>query len=51
MRQSYELHHIGDDLLTIPGEQTVRTPEVFPDKGFGGQGRHRLLRTVTEPLR
>jgi DNA topoisomerase-3 len=43
--------HIGDDLLTIPGEQTVRTPEVFPDKGFGGQGRHRLLRTVTEPLR
>ena len=43
--------HIGDDLLTIPGEQTVRTPEIFPDKGFGGQGRHRLLRTVTEPLR
>lgn len=43
--------HIGDDLLTIPGEQTVRTPEIFPDKGFGGQGRHRLLRTVTEPFR
>lgn len=29
--------HIGDDLLTLLGEQAVRAPDIFPDKGFGGQ--------------
>lgn len=27
--------HIGDDLLTLLGEQAVRAPDIFPDKGFG----------------
>lgn len=27
---------LADDLLTLPGEQAVRAPDLFPDKAFGG---------------